>query len=329
MQKTSGNAAAHVVVLGTGGTIAGTASSAADNVGYSAAQRGVADLLAAVPALGQRADLALETEQVAQIDSKDMGYATWLLLAQRVAFHLARAEVAGIVVTHGTDTLEETAWFLQRVLSPRKPVVLTAAMRPATSLQADGPQNLVDAIGVALQRQARGVVLVFGGAVHGARDVRKQHPYRIGAFGSGDAGAIAWVEEGSLRQLRDWPDDAALLDVADLVPDIAAWPWVEILTSGVQADGAAVRALTAAGVRGIVAAGTGNGTLNEAMEQALKEARSRGVLVWRATRCLDGRVLESGAPDDAALPSAGDLTPFKARVELMLRLMSSPRAGKA
>ena len=152
-----------VVILGTGGTIAGTAKDAADNVGYTAAQIGVAQLLAAVPAL---AGQALEAEQVSQIDSKDMGFGVWRALALRVAHHLARPEVAGIVITHGTDTLEETAYFLQRVLAPNKPVVLTAAMRPATALLADGPQNLTDAVAVAQSEGASGVVAVLAGEVH-------------------------------------------------------------------------------------------------------------------------------------------------------------------
>jgi len=174
-----------VVVLGTGGTIAGTAARATDNVGYAAARLGVAQLVRAVPAL---AGWPLEAEQVAQVDSKDMDHATWRALALRCAHHLARADIAGLVVTHGTDTLEETAWFLQRVLAPAKPVVLTAAMRPATALLADGPQNLLDAVTVASWPGARGVVAVLAGRVHGARDVRKVHTYRVDAFASGDAG---------------------------------------------------------------------------------------------------------------------------------------------
>ncbi|MGL6110903.1 MAG: asparaginase, partial [Rubrivivax sp.] len=143
-----------VVVLGTGGTIAGTAANAADNVGYSAAQLGVQALLASVPALAGR---PTECEQVAQVDSKDLSHALWLLLARRVAHHLQRPEVCGAVIAHGTDTLEETAFFLHAVLAPGKPVVLTAAMRPATSLLADGPQNLLDAVTVAREPGARGV----------------------------------------------------------------------------------------------------------------------------------------------------------------------------
>ncbi len=140
-----------VVVLGTGGTIAGRASCASDNIGYTAAQVGVADLLASVPGLDAvLAGHRLHSEQVAQVDSKDMGFALWQALASRISDHLAQPDVTGVVITHGTDTLEETAYFLHAVLplalQNSKPVVLTCAMRPATALSPDGPQNLLDAV---------------------------------------------------------------------------------------------------------------------------------------------------------------------------------------
>ena len=306
--------ASKVVVLGTGGTIAGTSADASDNVGYTAAQLGVNLLVRAVPPL---ADVPLEAEQVAQVDSKDMSHEVWRALALRCAHHLARPDVAGIVITHGTDTLEETAWFLQRVLAPAKPVVLTAAMRPATALQSDGPQNLLDAVGVARAPGARGVVAVLGGQVHGAREVRKVHPYRIDAFSSGDAGLIGCIEEGELRLFRAWPQGDAL-GVAALPADGSPWPRVEIVMSHAGADGAIVRALGASGVQGLVVAATGNGTLHHALEAALLEAQVSGVSVLRSTRCGDGRVL---AAADEALPSSDDLTPVKARVELVLQLL--------
>ena len=310
------NIAQTVVILGTGGTIAGTAKDAADNVGYSAAQIGVAQLLAAVPAL---AGQALEAEQVSQIDSKDMGFAVWRALALRVAEHLARPEVAGIVITHGTDTLEETAYFLQRVLAPAKPVVLTAAMRPATALLADGPQNLLDAVSVARAQGASGVVAVLGGEVHSAFEVRKTHTYRLAAFGSGDAGPVARVEEGRLRQHRPWPSGDAL-GVERLPADAARWPWVEIVTSHAGSRATLVEALVRAGVRGIVAACTGNGTLHHELEAALLAAQAAGVRVVRSSRCLDGAVIASAGQ---ALPSAGALTPVQARVELILSLLEA------
>ena len=310
------NNAQTVVILGTGGTIAGTAKNAADNVGYTAAQIGVAQLLAAVPAL---AGQALEAEQLCQIDSKDMGFVVWRALALRVARHLARPEVAGIVITHGTDTLEETAYFLQRLLAPAKPVVFTAAMRPATALLADGPQNLLDAVSVARLAGASGVVAVLAGEVHSALDVRKRHTYRLAAFGSGDAGVVAQIEAGRLRQHRPWPASQAL-GMGRLPADAADWPWVEIVTSHAGARPALVEALCRSGVRGIVAAGTGNGSLHHELEAALLAAQALGVRVLRSSRCLGGAVIETAGQ---LLPSAGALTPVQARVEMILGLLES------
>lgn len=302
-----------VVILGTGGTIAGAAADATDNVGYTAAQRTVLDLLAAVPAL---AAWPVEAEQVAQLDSKDMDHATWQRLAQRVAQHLARAEVTGIVVTHGTDTLEETAWLLQRVLAPAKPVVLVAAMRPATALAADGPQNLLDAVAVARTGGARGVVAVLAGRVHAAGAVRKRHPYRLDAFDSGDGGPLGVVEEGRLRRFADWPSGDPL-GLQVLARDAAAWPWVEIVTSHAGARGDGVRALVAAGVQGLVVAATGNGALHRALATALDEAGTAGVPVWRTTRCAAGVLVGQDVGPAAAM------SPWQARVELLLRLLQA------
>ena len=306
-----------LVILGTGGTIAGTAADPADNVGYTAAQRSVQELLAAVPTLGDASrGAALECEQVAQVDSKDMDHAIWQHLARRVAHHLGRPEVCGVVITHGTDTLEETAWLLHRVLAPAKPVVLTAAMRPATALAADGPQNLLDAVRVAATPAARGVVVVAAGTVHGAADVRKQHPYRVDAFGSGDAGAIGRMEEGQLRQHRPWPEGQAL-GVQRLAAPTETWPRVEVVTSHGGADGTLVRALLTTDVRGLVVASTGNGTVHHALEAAMDEARRRGVEVWRCTRCAQGVLVGPAAQSPAAA-----LSPWQARIELMLHLMA-------
>ncbi|WP_341850510.1 asparaginase [Roseateles violae] len=301
------------MILGTGGTIAGTAVDAADNVGYTAAQVGVAQLVRAVPPLAAR---RLETEQVAQLDSKDMDFATWQRLAQRVAAQLARPEVRGIVITHGTDTLEETAYFLQRVLAPSKPVVITAAMRPATALQSDGPQNLLDAVNVAGDVLARGVLVVFAGAIHTAEQVRKVHSYRVDAFASADGGQLGVVEEGRVRWWAQAMVNEAL-GLARLARPTADWPRVQIVLNHVGADGSIVRALLAQGVDGLIVAGTGNGSLSAALEQALREAQARGVRVLRSTRCDAGPVTAS----NEALPSAGALSPVKARIEMLLDLL--------
>ncbi len=305
-----------IAVLATGGTIAGRASSPQDNIGYTAAEVGVQDLLAGLPGISAWDVVA---EQVAQIDSKDMTFAVWRELALRCAHWLSQPDVAGVAITHGTDTLEETAYFLQAVLAPAKPVVLTCAMRPATALAPDGPQNVLDALAVAAADGARGVVAVCAGTIHGAQEVAKQHTYRLDAFTSGDAGPIGYVEEGRLRLLRAWPaaDRAAALGVGKL-PGNARWPRVEIVMNHAGAGGAIVQALVAQGVDGLVVAGTGNGTVHCELEQALLQAQKSGVKVVRSTRCAQGPVL--ARPDDK-LPIAVGLSPVKARIALMLELL--------
>ena len=306
-----------IVILGTGGTIAGTATDPNDNVGYTAGQRKVADLLAAVPAL---VGADLEAEQVAQLDSKDMDYLTWQRLAQRVAHHVARPEVGGVVITHGTDTLEESAWFLHRVLAPAKPVVLVAAMRPATALAADGPQNLLDAVAVARTPGASGVLAVLAGRVHVAGDLRKVRPYRLDAFDSGDAGVLGVVEEGTLRRFRDWPTGSPL-GLACVGSDTARWPWVEIVVSHAGVRGDAVRALCAAGVKGLVVAATGNGTIHQSLQVALDEALQSGIPVWRCTRCNGGVLVGADVGPAAAM------SPWQARTELLLTLLAAQTAS--
>ncbi|WP_427912090.1 asparaginase [Ramlibacter sp. MMS24-I3-19] len=304
-----------VVVLGTGGTIAGSASSAADHVGYKAGQVPVQQLLTGIPAL---AHVSLVAEQVAQVDSKDMGPAVWLPLARRCQHWLAQPQVTGVVVTHGTDTLEETAYFLHRVLAPAKPLVLTCAMRPATALSADGPQNIADAIAVVRTAGARGVVAVCAGRVHAGVDVRKVHPYRLDAFSSGDAGVLGHVEDGRLRQLRDWPAQGEVALPVEALDTRHEWPHVEIVLSHSGASGRAVEALVRDGVQGLVVAGTGNGSVHAALESALVAAMKQGVQVLRTTRCAEGEVV---GRDADPLPKT-TLTPVQARIELQLRSLA-------
>lgn len=331
MAAQSVSAHRRVVVLGTGGTIAGRAAQPGDNVGYTAAEVGVGDLLAVVDA---PAGITLAAEQVAQVDSKDMAFAIWQQLARRCMHWLAQPDVAGVVITHGTDTLEETAFFLHSVLAPlAKPVVLACAMRPATALTPDGPQNLRDAIGVAATSGAQGVVAVCAGVVHSAIDVQKVHTYRLDAFASGDAGPLGYVEEGAVRSVRNWPASRAgqaeavmYLMANDVVP-----PRVEIVMSHAGARGATVDAMVrerqaglADAVQGLVLAATGNGTLHHELESAALRAQAAGIVVLRATRCAGGRILPK--PGDA-LRDAGALSPVKARIALMLELLGIGKAG--
>jgi L-asparaginase len=308
-----------IVILGTGGTIAGLASNASSNIDYTAAQVGVSQLVGSIAGLNNQ----VQTEQVAQIDSKDMSFEVWTALANRVQHHLAQDDVQGVVITHGTDTLEETAYFLQAVLNPTMPVVLTCAMRPASSLAPDGPQNILDAVAVASHEGAQGVVVVCSGVIHSALDVQKIHTYQLNAFGSGDAGVIGFIEENNLKLFKNWPLDqqiraqAATENIANL-NHTKLWPRVEIVMNYAGAGGALVDALVALGVQGLVVAGTGNGTVHQALEAALLKAQAQGVHVIRTTRCTQGRVLPR---EDDRFPASNGLSPVKARIAMILRLM--------
>lgn len=324
-----------VVVLGTGGTIAGLAANSAENMVYTAAQVGIAQLLDGVPGLGALMEgRLLVIEQVAQIDSKDMSFAVWQQLALRVNFYLTQPDVKGIVITHGTDTLEETAYFLHAVLPPPqlalKPVVLTCAMRPASSAQPDGPQNLLDAVTVALTSGACGVVTVCAGTLHGALEVQKVHPSRLDAFSSGEAGPLGYLEKGGVRLVRNWPSPTA--DTSSLaiknIADINVFPRVEIVMNYADASGFMVDALIQQNgllqpevppLRGLVVAATGNGTIHNDLEAALKSAECAGVKVVVATRCCSGHVLPKPG---STFPDSRGLSPVKARVALMLALLA-------
>lgn len=322
-----------LVFLGMGGTIAGTAQTAGDNVGYKAGQVGVAQLLQSVPALGRvlgEADLV--SEQVCQIDSKDLGDADWLALTGRVLHYLRQSDVQAVVITHGTDTLEETAYWLMRLVPASllcsKPVVLTCAMRPASSLTPDGPANMADAAAVAVCRGACGVVVVCAGKVHSAAHVQKVHPYRVDAFDSGEAGPVAVVEEGRVRLLSGWPAPASNAPGIDLTAlQTQDLPRVEVLVSHAGVSGAIVRSLMLpqngdSPLRGLVVAGTGNGTVHKQLEAALRVAQQQGIRVARASRCAYGEIVGAAtAADDVSFPTYA-LSAVKARIALMLDIAS-------
>jgi L-asparaginase len=340
MNTNNSNMAKQIIILGTGGTIAGKAASRTDNVGYTAAQVGVAQLLAAIPSLvgvngaAQYGGCELICEQVAQVDSKDMNFAVWQQLVARCAHWLAQPQVQGVVVTHGTDTLEETAYFLQSVLHPSKPVVMACAMRPSTAIAPDGPQNLLDALAVAAHPGAQGVVAVCAGVIHSAFDVQKVHTSRLDAFSSGDAGPVGTVAEGELVLYRNWPSNMPLAGVnvdylaIENIAKLKILPRVDIVYNHSGSDGGIVDALLAQkaaspdnSLRGIVVAATGNGTISTDLEAALRRAQSVGVVVWRSTRCAFGQVIGKSDAEFADASGASQvLTAIKARVALMLQL---------
>lgn len=320
-----------IVFLGMGGTVAGKASEAGDNVGYRAGQVGVGALIDGAPALqAVLGECQTLSEQVCQIDSKDLVHADWLALLGRAMYYLGMPDVTGVVVTHGTDTLEETAYFLSQAipvaLLAHKPLVLTCAMRPASSLTPDGPANMADAAAVAMHAGARGVLVACAGKIHGAAHVQKVHPYRTDAFDSGEAGPIGVVEEGRVRLLSGWPAvDGVQFSVDSTKLQSQGWPRVELLYSHAGASGAVVRALLCASggqqpLRGLVVAGTGNGTIHKDMEVALREAQEQGVRIRRVSRCAYGQVVDGPTHSQGGSFESMGLSAVKARIALMLEI---------
>jgi L-asparaginase len=318
-----------IVVLGTGGTIAGESASANEGLAYKAAQLGIDDLLQV--ALGPQQhwpeallDCQFDAEQVAQLDSKDMDFETWIHLAQRCEHWLSQSDVAGIVITHGTDTLEETAYFLSQVLNSTKPIVLTCAMRPANFKDADGPQNLRDALLFAATTKGHGVWLVAACEIHHSQYVQKVHPTRLNAFDSGEIGLAGRVINDQVQWLDTFctPITTRNFSVSQL-PHANQWPWIEIVMNHVNASALHIDALVQAGVKGLVMAGTGNGSMSSKLKASLVLAQEAGVEIRVATRCNQGAVTPT---ESHFFDATGGLSAVKTRVALLLEMMSKQQA---
>ena len=314
------------VVLGTGGTIAGLAADPSNPSNYKASQLGLTDILqqAGIQTAG------LEMQDVARIDSKDMGPAVWRPLLQAISQAQERSDVQAVVITHGTDTIEETA-FLLEVMGPwPKPVVLTCAMQPADSPTADGPGNLRDALLLAQHPAFKGVAVVCAGKAHHPQHLQKIRTDQDDAFSSGLSLPLAQMHKGQwlLREPADQlprngrtPDLQTLLNTAD-------WPRVEWVSNHASADGEMVMSLLAGSskakrpLRGLVVAATGSGTISVGMENALIQARAVGVEVWVSSRCVWG---QARFYEDKPYGVATSLNPAKAMVALSLSLLAGTR----
>ena len=310
----------NIVVLATGGTIAGAAASDVQ-AGYTSGQVGVQQLLAAVPQAKKLA--SLRGEQIANIGSQDMNDEVWFNLARRVNQLAAEPGVDGIVITHGTDTIEETAYFLNLVTSSAKPVVLTAAMRPSTALSADGPLNFYNAVAVAANPEAasRGVMVVVNDWIHGASSLTKTSTTAVQTFLSPVWGLIGTVAYGEIEFYRG-PVGRHTVNSEFRLDNVTSLPRVDIILAHENMDGVLINAAVAAGARGIVIAGVGNGNMTQAAIGALAEAAKQGVVCVRSTRVATGQVGRNVEVDDDKYGFVASLAhnPQKARVLLRLAL---------
>ena len=310
-----------VVILATGGTIAGSGATSTTTAGYTAATVPVEALLRAVPELASIC--RVRGEQVFQIASENMTDEHLLTLARRVNAVLAEPGVAGVVVTHGTDTMEETAYFLNLTVASRKPVVLVGAMRPATALSADGPLNLFSAAAVAASPDAvgRGVLVAMNDRIFPAREATKTNTANLDTFQAPEFGALGVIVAGTPRFYRASTRRHTLTsEFAGGLP--GTLPRVEIVLSAANAGREVVDRAVAGGVRGLVYAGTGNGSIATVVRPAIIDARAKGLVIVRSSRTGSGVVARNGEVDDDAfdLVAGDNLTPQKARLLLALAL---------
>ncbi|MEP1422656.1 MAG: asparaginase [Erythrobacter sp.] len=304
-----------LLVLGTGGTIAGSTASATGG-SYAAGGLSLEVTLSDLAGLDLAAELI--AKPVAQIGSQDMGWEVWDALHKEVRMAQDDPEIAGIIVTHGTDTAEETAYLLDLTLAAGKPIVLVGAMRPAGAVGADGMRNFANAVHVASHPDAngRGPLLVMGDTVFAAKDVRKAATSNIDAFKGYPRGPIARVTPSSL----DWFGGATRIGEAARYAWPEALPRVAILTAGAGMDAEPVRALLNIGCKGIVLAGLGQGNAPGSVLNALNQAVENGVPVVRSSRVDEGLVDRNVEVDDNAygFVAARALGPAKARILLMV-----------
>jgi L-asparaginase len=313
----------NVTILATGGTIAGTGASST-KTNYTAGQVAIGALLDAVP---QVQDIANVTgEQVVKIGSQDMSDEVWLKLANRINELLARADVDGIVITHGTDTMEETAYFLNLVVKSDKPVVLTGAMRPSTALSADGPLNLYNAVVVAASKESvgKGVLVAMNGLVLDAHGVLKTNTVDVQTFQAPNSGAIGYIINSKVVYNNVTLKKHTTQSVFD-VTGVKELPKVGIIYSYSNVEPVALAALLNAGYKGIIHAGVGNGNIHVNMFQPLADAAQKGVVVVRSSRVPTGPTTLDNEVDDAKyhFVASQELNPQKSRVLLQLALLKT------
>ncbi|MGL5683562.1 MAG: L-asparaginase 2 [Marinifilaceae bacterium] len=310
----------NIHILATGGTIAGTGSSST-GTNYTAGQVAIGTLLDAVPEIKNIANVT--GEQIVRIGSQDMTDDVWLTLANKINQLLKTSTCDGIVITHGTDTMEETAYFLNLTVKSDKPVVLVGAMRPSTALSADGPLNLYNAVVTAASPQStgRGVLIVMNGSILGAHGAMKMNTVDVQAFQSPNSGALGYVLNS--KTFYNASSDKihtskSVFDVSTLV----SLPKVGIIYSYSNVEAVGLEALIQNGYQGVVHAGVGNGNIHKNIFDKLVAASKGGMLVVRSSRVPTGPTSLDNEVDDAqyGFVASQELNPQKARILLMLAL---------
>ncbi|HAA2218639.1 TPA_asm: L-asparaginase [Campylobacter jejuni] len=312
-------AKSRIAILGTGGTIAGFIDSTIATTGYTAGAIDIDVLIKAVPQIRDLADISWE--QIANIDSSNMCDEIWLRLAKKIAKLFAEG-IDGVVITHGTDTMEETAYFLNLIIKSDKPVVLVGAMRPSTAISADGPKNLYNAVALVANKEAKnkGVMVAINDKILSARGVVKTHSLNVDAFSSPDFGDLGYIVDGKVffyNNVTKAHTKNAPFDVSKLT----SLPKVDILYSySNDGSGVAAKALFEHGTKGIVVAGSGAGSIHKNQKDVLKELLKKGLKVVVSSRVVAGCVAVSDSDEKLGFISAEDLNPQKARVLLILAL---------
>ncbi len=312
-------AKSRIAILGTGGTIAGFIDSTIATTGYTAGAIDIDVLIKAVPQIRDLADISWE--QIANIDSSNMCDEIWLRLAKKIAKLFAEG-IDGVVITHGTDTMEETAYFLNLTIKSDKPVVLVGAMRPSTAISADGPKNLYNAVALVANKEAKnkGVMVAINDKILSARGVVKTHSLNVDAFSSPDFGDLGYIVDGKVffyNNVTKAHTKNAPFDVSKLT----SLPKVDILYSySNDGSGVAAKALFEHGTKGIVVAGSGAGSIHKNQKDVLKELLKKRLKVVVSSRVVAGCVAVSDSDEKLGFISAEDLNPQKARVLLILAL---------
>ena len=311
-----------IKVLATGGTIAGAQATQAD-AGYKSGTFSVDDLIKAVPQLKNVAELS--GEQVANIGSQTMNHEVWLKLANRINEVLKSDDTDGVVITHGTDTMEETAYFLSLVVKSDKPVVLVGSMRPATAISADGPANLYNAVSLAANPEARGLgpLIVLNDEVHYAREAQKMNTTALDTFKSPNHARAGVMNVGRLHVFSHLTQHHNLQSEFSVDgKSLGDLPRVDVIYSYANFGPDVVDYLVKQGTKGIVLAGVGDGNSTDAVIAALADAAKKGIAVVRSSRVGSGLVVRNVEIDDDknGFIAAMDLNPQKARILLMLGL---------